>query len=227
MYGAKHIISDDFLKMNTAIPKPSFRVGLTGGVASGKSTVAAIFSSLGAHIIDADAIARGLTEKDHPNIALIIHHFGQSFLTSDGELNRKKLREHISQDNHANTWLKNLLHPQIHAAMMECSLKSKADYCMLMIPLLAQSTQNYQLDRICVVDCPETLQLSRLQARDNVSALEAINLTKLQTSREERLAIADDVILNDGDRASLTQQVQDLHLWYLTLSKEHSGNSSS
>ena len=213
--------------MRTIIQKPPFRVGLTGGIASGKSTIAAIFASFGVHIIDADAIAHSLTQKNHPNLSLISHHFGDEFLTDQGELNRKKLREHISQDNHANTWLKNLLHPQIHAAMMERSLKSKADYCMLMIPLLAQSTQNYQLDRICVVDCPEGLQLSRLQSRDNVSALEAINLTKLQTSREERLAIADDVILNDGDRASLTQQVQDLHLWYLTLSKEHSGNSSS
>lgn len=197
----------------------ALRIGLTGGIASGKSTAAAIFASLGADIIDADAFAKSLTQKDHPNVAKIAKQFGHGYLTDSGELDRPALRQLISQNEQANAWLKQLLHPQIFSAIMQQSLASKAPYCILMIPLLAESDNDYQLDRICVVDCPEELQLQRLQQRDTVSAEQAINLVQLQTSRKHRLAIANDIIINDGDYSHLEQQIQQLHQRYLELAK--------
>jgi dephospho-CoA kinase len=205
---------------NLSIQKPAFRVGLTGGIASGKSTVATLFARLGAHIIDADSIARALTQKNHPNTLLIIDHFGRDFVTQEGELDRKKMREHICLYPDANHWLKNLLHPQIHAQLMEQSFVCKSSYCILMIPLLAESMHNYQLDRICMVDCFESLQLERLKTRDHVSLQEAERFLSMQASRDSRLAIADDIILNNGDLVYLEKQVQDLHSWYLALSHD-------
>jgi dephospho-CoA kinase len=200
-----------------AISIHPFRIGLTGGIASGKSTVAEKFSRLGARIIDADAISHELTQKNHPNVERIVHHFGDHFLTHEGELDRKKMREHISLDKEANLWLKNLLHPQIQAQLMTQSFSSTSSYCLLVIPLLAESTYDYQLDRICVVDCPESAQLERLVNRDHLCEQEAKRILHMQASRDQRLAIADDVILNNGDLPYLTQQIEDLHLWYLSL----------
>lgn len=202
----------------------ALKIGLTGGVATGKSTVADMFAHYGAEIIDADHIAKSLTSKGHPNLKKIAEHLGQAYITPQGELDRLELRHLITRDQKANQWLKELLHPQIFHMMMEQSQMCQTPYCILMIPLLAESKHDYQLDRICVVDCPEDIQLQRLQQRDTVSAQQALDLTKLQTSRKQRLAVADDIIINDGTLSHLEAQVQNLNQLYLRLAKEHKSN---
>jgi dephospho-CoA kinase len=197
--------------------KKNLKIGLTGGIASGKSTAAAAFASLGADIIDADIIAKALTEKSHPNLKKITNHFGDNYINYRGDLDRKALRELITHNEEANTWLKNLLHPQIYKTIMAQSAQSNAPYCILMIPLLSESHHDYQLDRICVVDCPKSLQLERLQQREGISSQEAVSLTQLQTSRQRRLKLADDIILNDKDQRHLEKQVTALHDYYLSL----------
>lgn len=211
--------------MSIPLNKNQFRVGLTGGIASGKSAAAKIFSTLGADIIDADAIAKSLTKKDHPNLQIIADQFGNQYIKPNGELDRKALRQLISHDSAANSWLKNLLHPQIFDLMMQQSEQSQAPYCILVIPLLAESSYDYHLDSICVIDCPEVIQLERLQKRDQLTSIEALNFAQLQTSRAKRLAIANDIISNHLDLDHLEQQIKQLHPIYLSHANEHKGSN--
>lgn len=198
--------------------KPAMRIGLTGGIGSGKSTIANMFRELGIDIIDADVIAHELTADDHPNTLKIIEHFGSIVSTNKpGQLNRKNTRHLISSDPTANSWLNNLLHPQIRQAMEDKAKQSKTPYCILAIPLLTESKYDFQLDRVCVIDCPVGIQQQRAQERDQTSEQAIADIVKLQATREDRLAIANDIIINDTDLDHLKKQVTKLHHYYLDL----------
>ena len=198
-----------------------FRVGLTGGIASGKTTVCQIFSELGIDIFDADDIARELVRVDSPCYQQILEQFGSDFLLADRTLNRQQLRAHIFSDAQAKVTLENILHPGIHTALISRSANSLSPYCILAIPLLVESQQPYPLNRIILVDTPETLQLQRLCKRDNLSSEMALTMLSQQSSRGDRLAIADDVIRNNVELDHLNEQVIHLHQRYLQLARQN------
>ena len=195
------------------------RVGLTGGIGSGKSTVAELFKKLGVSIIDADEIAHNITEPNTYSFESIVEHFGKA-VVKDKMLDRRALRDIIFNNLKERQWLENLLHPVIREAMKERIIKVDTPYCMLVIPLLAESNKIDFIDRVCVVDVPETLQIKRATQRDRASESDAKAILASQCSREKRLAIADDIIHNDGDLENLKDQVLTLHKKYLSLSEK-------
>ncbi|WP_126453542.1 dephospho-CoA kinase [Sulfuriflexus mobilis] len=185
-------------------------IGLTGGIASGKSAVAAEFASLGAPVIDADLIARELVEPGMPALAKVCQRFGHSILLENGELDRAALREIIFDDAQARHDLEAILHPLIRQTIEQRLTTLDACYCIVVIPLLAESGAWPILDRVLVVDCPEALQRQRLQQRDQVDEALAERILAAQASREERRARADDVIDNSGSREQLQSAVRQL-----------------
>lgn len=198
------------------------RIGLTGGIGSGKSTAAQYFAELGITIIDADAIARELVSKNSPALADISMHFGKQVLNNIGELDREKLRILVFDSDIERLWLENLLHPLIVEEIQLRSALAPAPYCVLVIPLLLEKNVTHLVDRILVIDAPVELQLQRAQQRDqskqtNDKQLNAILQTQL--SRSERLAQADDILYNDGDLNHLQQQIMQLHTHYLQLAQ--------
>ncbi len=192
-------------------------IGLTGGIASGKSTVAQLFAELGAGIIDADQIARDVVALGTPALAQIIQHFSQDVLSADGTLNRQILRQHIFEHPTQRLWLEGLLHPLIRKQMTQQAKRLKTPYGIMIIPLLKNHEDYPILKRVIVVDTPETLQLERLQQRDHSSLTQAQAMLAAQLSRTERLKLADDVIKNNGDITVLKTQVNILHQRYLKL----------
>lgn len=199
-----------------------YRVGITGGIASGKSTVCSYFSELGINIIDADIIAKQLTAIGSHCYLAIVSEFGSNCLNSDDSLNRTYLRERIFSDAKAKQTLEDIMHPVIHATMLEQSEQATPPYCLLAIPLLAESQHDYLLDRVLVVRCPETQQIARLMQRDQVSEATAYAILSQQASDADRLAIADDVINNNNSLGLLQKQVADLDSQYqqFALAKE-------
>lgn len=197
-------------------------IGLTGGIASGKSTVADLFKQLGVQIIDTDVIAHALVLPGSTALNAITEHFGASILLPDGRLDRRQLRQHIFSHPEDKTWLENLLHPAIRQQVLDQLALCKTAYAMIIVPLLTETWQNGQnypfLDRVCVVDCPEPLRIARLAARDQLTPTEAKNQIQQQATREQRLAIANDIINNDLDEEHLQRQVNTLHQYYLNLS---------
>lgn len=198
-----------------------FIVGLTGGIGSGKSTVSALFSKLGANIIDTDLIARELVEPGCPALKLMSDHFGMDILNADGSLNRTHLREHIFGHPEERHWLEALLHPLIRQTVQSRIQETKGPYAIVVIPLL---TENYRqdypfLDRICVVDCDDSLQLQRTATRDGISTELAAKMLKAQLSREARLTLAHDIVTNNHDLSALESQVIALHKQYLILAR--------
>lgn len=195
-------------------------IGLTGGIGSGKSTVAELFAELGVPIIDADRIAHQLTTPDSHAFTAIIKHFGSAILTEDGLLDRKKLRALIFADSSERQWLESLLHPLIRKEMLRQLILLKAPYCILVIPLLTESNTIRFIDRRLIVDLPESLQIERVSLRDHLTADQVRAILNAQSSRAERLATADDIIENTGSVAALKEKVAKLHQQYLKLSDE-------
>lgn len=193
---------------------PMLRVGLTGGIGSGKSTVAALFKTLQVPVIDADKIAVECTTKNTKTLDLIQQHFGASILDPNGELNRKKLREMIFQNFEEKRWLETLLHPLIIQKIQDQLNTLNAPYCILVIPLLAEIPPLPFVDRVLLVDTPEHLQIQRVMARDQLSRQAASHIVATQASRMQRLSIAHDIIHNEGSRASLEKQIEQLHHQY-------------
>lgn len=192
-------------------------VGLTGGIGSGKSTVADLFAKHGVPILDADDIAKELTLPATNAYHAILDHFGEDYCQTDGTLNRRKLRELIFSNQSERAWLEALLHPAIQASI-ESRLKSiQTAYVIIVVPLLAESPDYPFIDRILVVDTTYDHQLARVSRRDRVdeSQVKAILLT--QASREMRLACADDIVQNDGNLDHLQAQVALLHKKYSDL----------
>ena len=193
------------------------KIGLTGGIGSGKSTVAGYFADLGVPVIDADQLARELVAPGSPALAEIIAAFGGEMLLKDGNLDRKRLRQVIFADPRQRQRLESILHPLIYAEMRRRVETLQAPYCLLVIPLLLERGGTEFVDRILVVDVPESLQRERVHSRDGMSDGEIEAIRRTQVERAARLGAADDIISNDADLPHLRQQVTALHHRYLTL----------
>lgn len=193
------------------------RIGLTGGIASGKSTVADLFADLGAAIIDTDVIAREVVEPGQPALDEISAAFGTHLVDDDGVLDRSALREIIFADDRARHQLEAILHPRIGEETRRQADAAGGVYQLIVVPLLVTSALREFVDRVLVVDCDENTQIRRLTARDGSSEEQARRILAAQASRTERLAIADDVIDNDADVAELRRQVAALHEIYRSL----------
>src|ERR1700719_1907275 len=184
-----------------------FRVGLTGGIASGKSTAAKFFGALGVPIIDTDQLARDVVEPGQPPLERLVARFGASILTPDGHLDRPALRDIVFSDPKARADLEELTHPAIGAALEARSATAGGPYQILVIPLLVEKHLGSQVDRVLVVDCDEALQIRRLRARDGSTPVQAQAILDAQVSRSTRLKAADDVITNEADMSAVNQQV--------------------
>jgi dephospho-CoA kinase len=199
----------------------AFVVGLTGGIGSGKSTVAELFVERGATLVDTDAIAHQLTAAGGGAMPALLREFGAAVATAEGALDRPAMRRMAFNDPSARARLETILHPLIRQVSAERCRAAAAPYVILAVPLLVESgTYRQRCDRILVVDCPESLQVERVVARNGMSADEVRTIMAAQVSRQQRLAAADDVVSNDADRAKLSDQVNALHLKYLALSAE-------
>lgn len=194
-------------------------IGLTGGLASGKSTVAARFAARGAPIIDTDLIARELVEPGLPALQLIHDAFGTAALTAQGRLDRVWLREQVFTDPAQRQRLEALLHPLIHQEVVSRLPTLQGAYCIIVIPLLLECAQSYPIDRVLLVDVPEPLQYQRAAARDGLSPALIAAILASQATRALRLAAADDVIVNDKDLTDLDAQVAQLHDFYLGMAQ--------
>ncbi len=195
------------------------RIGLTGGIGCGKSTVAEQFFRLGVPVIDTDAIARELVEPGEPALQWIVTRFGEEMLLPDGSLDRAKLRKRVFGDRQARRDLERFLHPLIRAEMRERIRRTDTPYCILEIPLLLESNWTDEVDRILVVDAPPEIQMERILQRGQLSRDEAKQIIASQVDREQRLAAADDVITNDGDPGQLEKQVKQLHTRYQEMAR--------
>jgi dephospho-CoA kinase len=195
-------------------------IGLTGGIASGKSALEAAFIRRGIAVLDADAIAREVVEPGQPALAAIAAHFGPQVLADDGRLDRALLRRRVFEDETERKALEALLHPPIRAALQARCLAAPSAYTVAMIPLLTEggARKAYPwLDRILVVDVPIELQHRRLTARDGIDTALADRMIAAQATRAQRLDVADDVIVNDQDLATLDTHVAELDLRYRAL----------
>lgn len=196
-------------------------IGLTGGIGCGKSAVTDLFEQLGVAVIDADKVAREVVEPGQPALALIEQRFGSGVLASDGSLNRRKLREIVFDDQQARQDLESILHPRIRESMRRRLEALKAPYAILSIPLLQETGQVDTVDRVLVVDCTEEVQIERVRKRDRIRSEDVRAILAAQSSRVERLQIADDVIENSGPPEALAPQVEALHRHYLEQSDRY------
>ena len=198
----------------------AFVVGLTGGVGSGKSTVADLFAGQGAEVIDTDQIAHQLTGTGQPAVDRIAKRFGSEFLTADSLLDRSRLRALVFSDAGARKDLEAILHPLIRREVMRRIAVSKASYTMLVIPLLVETGSYDLVNRVLVVDCSEERQIERVMHRNALSREQVLAIMSAQASRQQRLARADDCVHNDRGIEMLQPQVQVLHRRYLGLAQE-------
>ena len=202
--------------MTSPASKP-WILGLTGGIGSGKSAAAQCFIDLGVHLVDADNAARWVVEPGRPALAQIAEHFGPSVLQADGTLNRSALRELIFKDPQQRVWLEGLLHPLIREEIRQYLARAESAYAILVSPLLLETSQHQMVQRVLVIDVPESVQIERTVLRDKTNEDQVRAILKAQASRGERLSRADDVIVNDRDPAWLKSEVERLHHFYLTL----------
>ena len=195
-----------------------YLVGLTGGIGSGKSTVADYFVALGAVLVDTDAIAHELTAAGGAAMPALIEAFGNGVAGPDGALDRLAMRQLAFTRSDARERLEGILHPMIRALSAERCKMAESPYVILAVPLLVESgTYRQRCDRILAVDCPENLQIERVMARNGMSIDQVKAILAVQATREQRLAIADDVLLNDGGLDTVVKQIDDLHRTYLQL----------
>jgi len=192
-------------------------VGLTGGIGSGKTAVSDLFQDLGITIVDADLASRVVVEKGREELNKIAEHFGEDILTSDGELDRAKLREVIFNSEEEKLWLESLLHPAIASQIQKELDSSSSPYTILVSPLLLETNQKNFCSTVLVVDVPVETQIERTSKRDNVSEEQIKSIIASQIDRDSRLEQADEVILNGGSIESLESKVQELHKKFLSL----------
>ena len=204
---------------------PVYRVALTGGIASGKTTVANLFAARGVPLVDTDLIAREVVEPGQPALAAVTAAFGPDLLDPQGRLDRRRLREIIFADAAARARLDAILHPAIRAEMerQSVAVADRGPYQLLVIPLLAEGGRRDHVDRVLVVDAPESLQLERLMVRDSVTREQAQASLRAQASRAARLAMADDVVTNSGQLQHLREQVDVLHASYVNFARQKQG----
>lgn len=196
----------------------AFTVGLTGGVASGKTLVVQFFAELGVPVIEADEVSRAVVTPPSAALDQIRLEFGEQFLQSDGSLNRPLMRAHVFADELRRRRLEQILHPLMAASIQRWRQQRSEPYCILSAAILIESGMHRLVDRIVVVDVPVAMQLARLMARDGADEALARSMLASQLSREQRLQSADDVIDNSGSRQHSLEQVRRLHELYLRLS---------
>lgn len=192
-------------------------VGLTGGIGSGKSAAANFFVELGVDLIDADDLAKNVLNKNSKGYELFINEFGEQYLDNDKNIDRDLLRKTIFIDSDKKNKLENIIHPQVRSGIEEFIRTSKSDYCIVVVPLIYETRSSSYYDRILVIDCDEEIQINRSAIRDNTENKEIKKIISKQASREERLSIADDVILNNRTLDSLKEEVIKLHKKYIKI----------
>lgn len=192
-------------------------VGLTGGIGSGKSAAANFFVELGVDLIDADDLAKNVLNKNSKGYELFINEFGEQYLDNDKNIDRDLLRKTIFNDSDKKNKLENIIHPQVRSGIEEFIRTSKSDYCIVVVPLIYETRSSSYYDRILVIDCDEEIQINRSAIRDNTENKEIKKIISKQASREERLSIADDVILNNRTLDSLKEEVIKLHKKYIKI----------
>ena len=192
-------------------------VGLTGGIGSGKSAAANFFVELGVDLIDADDLAKNVLNKNSKGYELFINEFGEQYLDNDKNIDRGLLRKTIFNDFDKKNKLENIIHPQVRSGIEEFIRTSKSDYCIVVVPLIYETRSFSYYDRILVIDCDEEIQINRSAIRDNTENKEIKKIISKQASREERLSIADDVILNNRTLDSLKEEVIKLHKKYIKI----------
>lgn len=202
--------------MSTA-RSPVLRIGLTGGIASGKTVVADTFAEFGAVVIDTDVIARDVVQRGEPALAEVIAVFGSQFIDRQGNLDRRKLRAEVFADSGKRERLEAILHPRIRDRTLALAAESNGPYQLIVVPLLLESGFDRLVDRVVVVDCPLDVQRQRLMARDDETAEQIERMLGAQAERHARLAIADDVIDNGGSLDRTRTQVAALHEKYMML----------
>ncbi|RUO56381.1 dephospho-CoA kinase [Pseudidiomarina homiensis] len=194
-------------------------LGVTGGIGSGKTTVTNLFAAHGIDVVDADVIARHILDQGTPALAAVTERYGTEALQADGSLNRAWLREKIFQQPDEKDWLNALTHPLIREQLLAALQNASSPYVILSAPLLVENNLTRYCDRVLVVDVTEATQRQRTAQRDNVSASQVEQIMQAQASRTQRLAAADDIINNDGDKILLAPQVAKLHTQYLRLAQ--------
>lgn len=197
------------------------RIGLTGGIASGKTTVADLFAGFGATVLDTDQIARDVVMPGRPALAALTAALGREILGPDGNLDRQRLRERIFRDAATRGIVEGILHPAIISELIRQADSAPGPYQLLVIPLLVEGGRRGLVDRVLVVDCPEEQQIERLMRRDGETRENAARALAAQTTRAKRLAAADDVIANDGDPAKLVERVATLDREYRRLAAKN------
>ena len=196
-------------------------VAITGGIGSGKTTVANQFAALGIEVVDADLIAREVVEPGTPALAAIASHFGPGILDEQERLDRRALRERIFSDPAAKSWLNALLHPIIRSEMLRQCAAANSPYCLLVVPLLVENRLTELADRVLVIDVDEATQIERTCRRDGVSLEQAQAILASQASRSERLAMADDVLDNQsGTTETIRERILALHETYLAFASQ-------
>jgi dephospho-CoA kinase len=198
---------------------PLLNIGLTGGIGCGKTTVANMFAALGATVVDADLIAHSMTVPGGPAMPAIRAEFGERYLTADGALDRAAMRALVFSDPGAKLRLEAILHPLIRAAADAEAAAAHGAYVIHVVPLLIESGNwQHRVARVLAVDCPESLQISRVMARNGLQEAQVQAIMATQVTRQQRLAAADDVISNDDGVAALAPQVDALHQIYMAIS---------
>ena len=197
-------------------------VAITGGIGSGKTTIANQFAALGIEVVDADVIAREVVEPGTPALAAIADHFGPDVIEPSGQLDRRALRERVFSDPQAKGWLNALLHPLIRSEMLRQCAAASSPYCLLVVPLLVENKLTGLANRVLVIDVDEATQVERTcRRRDGVSAEQARAIIAAQASRSERLAAADDVIENhNGSEIAIKTRILALHETYLAIASQ-------
>lgn len=205
----------------------NFTLGLTGGIGSGKTTVANMFAELGASLIDTDLIAHQLTAPGGVAMPLIRKEFGADFILDSGAMDRSKMREHIFAHPEQKKRLEQILHPLIRAETEAAAKKADGDYAIFVVPLLVESGSWVQrVSRVLVIDCSEATQILRVVSRNGMTQEQVLAIMQAQASRQQRLQAADDVIVNEGDLSPIREQVRLLHEKYLKLAKLSQTNST-
>ncbi|QXP91354.1 dephospho-CoA kinase [Methylococcus capsulatus] len=192
-------------------------VGLTGGIGAGKSTVARMFAARGVEVFEADEVAHRLLEPGQPALKAVVRAFGSGILGADGRLDRAALRRRVFAEPKARKRLEGIVHPLVYAELARLVLGAAGSYCVLSVPLLLETGRRRFVDRLLVVDCPESLQIERVVRRSGLRPEEVRAIMAAQVSRSERLAAADDVIVNAADTAGLEAEVDALHRRYSLL----------
>ena len=194
-------------------------IGLTGGIGSGKSAAAALFKDIGVDLIDADDLARDSLSINSEGYKLFIEEFGDKYLDENKNINRELIRKLIFNDSDAKSKLESIIHPIVRSGIETFIKNKKSDYCIIVVPLIFETNSSKIYDRVLVIDCDEDVQILRTSKRDNQTKSDIENIINKQATREQRLSIADDVIVNNGSLDLLRNEVLKIHKKYLEIVK--------